>query len=167
MTQDKSLTDVSNDAKPSLFHRLFVHETSHAGVQFLRYGVVAAIAFVADFGGLYIFTNKLHMFYLLSTTLSFTLSAALNYVLSVGWAFGSRVSRQRHIEIILFFIICAIALGLNDIFMWIFTSVIGLFYLWSKLITVTLVFFWSFGARRFLFNSKFFQRIFKSSVAAN
>jgi len=167
MAEDKLLTSESNATKASLFHRLFIHETDHAGVQFLRYGVVAGIAFVADYGGLYIFTNKLHFFYLLSTTLSFTISAAINYVLSVGWAFGSRVSRQRHVEIILFFIICAVALGLNDLFMWVFTSLIGIYYLWSKLLTVAIVFFWSFGARRFLFNSKLFQRFFKTSVVTN
>ncbi|HSW81743.1 MAG TPA: GtrA family protein [Candidatus Saccharimonas sp.] len=150
-----------------LFHRLFIRETNHTGVQFLRYGVVAGILFITDFSGLYFFTTELHMFYLLSATLSFTLSTILNYILSVRWVFRGRVNRQRHIELILFIIICAVALGLNDLFMWIFTSKVGLFYLWSKLLTVALVSVWSFGARILLFHPKRFQRFFKSDITAS
>lgn len=145
----------------AIFRKLFVEETDHGGIQFVRYGVVAGIAFIFDFGLLYIFTSELHMFYVLSATLAFAISVAVNYVLSVSWAFGKRVDRKRRAEIILFVAICAVALGLNDLFIWLLTSVVGMYYLYSKLITVAIVFFWSFGARRYVFRSEFFKQLLK------
>jgi putative flippase GtrA len=144
--------------QPSALHRFYsrwlTQPTDDKNVQFLRYGLVAGIAFVFDFGGLYIFTSVFHWHYLLSTTLSFAISVAVNYALSTLWVFTSRIERQRSHELFLFIAICAVALGLNDLFMWLFTSVMSIFYLYSKLLTVTIVFFWSFGARRFIFNRR-------------
>jgi len=135
------------------FFTLFVHPTSHGGIQFLRYGGVAAIAFVFDFGGLWLFTDKLHMFYVLSATTSFAISVVVNYVLSTLWVFAQRDKRERKVEMLLFVGICLVALGLNDLFIWLFTSIFGIYYLYSKLITVAIVFFWSFAARRFFFHA--------------
>lgn len=140
--------------------------TSNSKVQFLRYGLVAAIAFVFDFGGLYVFTSVFNWHYLLSATLSFTISVAVNYALSTQWVFTSRIERQKSHELALFIAICGIALGLNDVFMWLFTSVMGMYYLYSKLLTVTIVFFWSFGARRFIFNRKLSTIIRRSKSKA-
>jgi putative flippase GtrA len=143
----------------AVFKTLFWHPTEHGGVQFLRYGVVAVIAFTVDFGLLYVFTSKLHVFYLLSTTLSFFISVIVNYILSTWWVFASRVDRRRSTEIVMFVAICTVALGLNDLFMWFFTSALSMFYLYSKLITVAIVFFWSFAARRIMFQSNWLQRV--------
>jgi putative flippase GtrA len=132
--------------------------TSHGFVQFFRYGIVAAIAFGIDFGLLYIFTGTFRWFYLLSATSSFTISAAVNYLLSTAWVFAQRTKRERSTELVLFIGICLIALLLNDIFMWTFTSVLGIFYLTSKLITVAIVLFWSFGARRLVFHADCLKR---------
>lgn len=142
------------------YSKWFTQPTGDKKVQFLRYGLVAGIAFIFDFGLLYIFTSMLDWHYLLSTTLAFAISVAVNYVLSTMWVFTSRIERQRSHEVALFIAICAVALGLNDLFMWVFTSVFSIFYLYSKLLTVTIVFFWSFGARRFIFNRRL-RSVFK------
>ena len=133
---------------------LFIAPTDRASHQFIRYGFVAAVAFVFDFGLLFVFTHFAGLFYLLSATLSFTISAVVNYYLSTIWVFSNRVQRQRSHELAIFMAICLVALALNDIFMWVFTSVLGIFYLVSKILTVCIVFFWSFGARRFFFTQK-------------
>ena len=136
------------------YSKWFTQETDDKKVQFIRYGLVAGIAFVFDFGLLYVFASMLHWHYLLSATLSFAISVAVNYALSTLWVFTNRIERKRTHELALFLAICAVALGLNDLFMWIFTDVADIYYLYSKLLTVTIVFFWSFGARRFIFNRR-------------
>ena len=133
--------------------KLLLQPTSHGFVQFFRYGIVAIVAFTVDFGLLYVFTSLFSWFYLLSATSSFAISIAVNYLLSTVWVFAERARRERGVELALFTGICIVALMLNDIFMWIFTSMFGIFYLTSKLITVTIVLFWSFGARRLLFHA--------------
>lgn len=136
------------------YSKWFTQETDDKKVQFIRYGLVAGIAFVFDFGLLYVFASLLHWHYLLSATLAFAISVAVNYALSTLWVFTNRIERQRTHELALFLAICAVALGLNDLFMWVFTSIFDIFYLYSKLLTVSIVFFWSFGARRFVFNRR-------------
>lgn len=143
----------------ALFRALFIEPANHGMVQFVRYGFVAVAAFAFDFGLLFVFTDFLHIFYVLSATMSFAISVVVNYFLSVAWAFGDRVERQRTTEIVLFIAICLVALALNDVFIWLFTSVFGLYYLFSKLITVAIVFFWSFGARRLVFHSALFKNM--------
>ena len=43
-----------------------------------------------------------------------------------------------------------VGLGLTELFMWLFTDIIGLHYMLSKAITLWIVFSWNFSARRFL-----------------
>lgn len=138
--------------------KLLVQPTSHGFVQFFRYGLVAIVAFTVDFGLLYVFTSLFSWFYLLSATSSFAISVVVNYLLSTVWVFAERAKRERAVELVLFVGVCIIALLLNDVFMWIFTSMLGIFYLTSKLITVTIVLFWSFGARRLLFHADCLRR---------
>lgn len=136
-----------------LIYALFKHPTSHGTIQLFRYGLVAIVAFAFDFGLLFIFSDIFGWFYLVSTTLAFAISVVVNYALSTLWVFAQRNKRQRTIEITIFIGICIVALLLNDLFMWIFTSGLGLHYLISKLITVMIVFIWSFGARRVMFHT--------------
>ena len=138
--------------------KLLLQPTSQGFVQFFRYGIVAMLAFAVDFGLLYVFTSIFSFFYLLSATSSFAISVVVNYLLSTVWVFAERAKRERGVELVLFVGICVIALLLNDMFMWIFTSLLGIFYLTSKLMTVTIVLFWSFGARRLLFHADCFRR---------
>lgn len=123
-------------------------------VQFVRYGLVAGIAFIIDFGLLFVFTRYLHIYYLASATLSFSISLVANYLLSVGWVFRRAENASRGLEIPLFALIGFIGLGLNDLIIWAFTVHAHTFYLVSKLIATVIVFFWSFLARKyFLFKS--------------
>ncbi len=133
----------------TFLHRLLVRDSSHIGVQFIRYGLVAASSFAVDFGLLIVLTEKAHVFYLFSAALSFLISLGFNYVLSVVWAFSNQSAHSRHKEIVLFLIVGMVALGLNVAGLWLLTSGLGMYYVVSKLITTLVVFFWSFGARRY------------------
>jgi putative flippase GtrA len=120
----------------------------------IRYGVVAAIAFIIDFGLLFVFTNYLHIFYLLSATLSFSISLIVNYYLSTSWVFSDTTRRAKHIQITLFILIGVSGLALNTAVIGFCTSALGIYYLYSKLIATAIVFFWSFFSRRYLMTGK-------------
>jgi putative flippase GtrA len=134
--------------------KLLKHPTSHPIVQLFRYGMVVAIAFPIDFGLLYIFTEYSGMHYVLSATLAFVISMIVNFILSILWVFTNRTKRALWLEATMFGIIGFIGLGLTDLIIWLSTSVFGVYYMASKLIAVTIVFFWSFGARRYIFQKQ-------------
>lgn len=133
-----------------MFKKLVAENSNHIGIQFVRYGVVALVAFAIDFGLLYVFTRYAHIFYLVSATLSFSISLVVNYLLSIAWVFSRRADMSRSREMSGFALIGVIGLGLNLIVIGFLTSVTGIYYLDSKLIATVVVFFWSFVARRYL-----------------
>jgi len=137
-----------------MFKQLLVHPTTKWFIQIVRYGFVVAVAFPIDFGLLYVFTDKLHIYYVLSATLSFTISMIANFLLSILWVFTLRTKRALWKELVVFSIIGFVGLSLTDVIIWLLTSVGGVYYLVSKLIAVCIVFFWSFGARRYMFVAK-------------
>jgi len=133
-----------------MFKKLFLEKSNHTIVQLVRYGFVAFVAFVIDFGLLYVFTTYFHMYYLLSATLSFLLSLYVNYIMSVGWVFR-QAGHKKAVQIVSFLGIGLVGLVLNLIIIWLLTSQFGLYYLLSKLVAIVIVFFWSFFGRKYLF----------------
>lgn len=130
-------------------------KTSNVFVQLFRYFFVGGVAFVADFGMLYVLTEYAGWHYLLSAAISFTVGLAVNYGLSIVWVFDSNVVKNRYLEFVFFALIGCVGLLLNAFFLYFFTEVCGFYYLYSKLVATVLVFFWNFGARRFiLFRSR-------------
>ena len=55
--------------------------------QLFRFGIVGVIAFVIDYGLLYILTEKCGIYYLVSSLISFGVSVIFNYIASVIWVF--------------------------------------------------------------------------------
>jgi len=117
-------------------------------VQLFRYTFVGGAAFVFDFSFLYILTEFMGLHYLLSASLSFLLGLTVNYVLSILWVFSSHALRSRWAEFAVFAVVGIVGLGLNALFMWLFTEVAGLHYLLSKIVSTILVFLWNFFARK-------------------
>jgi putative flippase GtrA len=133
---------------------LFVNKTESTIIQLFRYTFVGGLAFIVDFGTLYLLTEFLHLHYLISAAAAFILGLLTNYFLSIKWVFSSRTIDSRSVEFMLFAIIGLIGLGLNELFLWIFTDLLSIYYLLSKIITAVFVYLWNFFARKYaLFNS--------------
>lgn len=128
---------------------LLVERTDSTTVQFIRYGLVAAIAFVFDFGTYALLVRGFDMHSVLAATLGFSFGLIVNYLLSILWVFKER-ARSKQVEMIAFFVIGIIGLILTDIIIWILAIEMHQDELLAKLIATAIVFFWNFGARKFL-----------------
>ncbi len=138
-----------------LLQKLFVTPTTNIWLQLLRYGFVGGVAFVADYGSLYILTDLLHMHYLLSAAVAFLIGLTVNYLLSISWVFRKERAAKPWLEFLVFALIGIIGLGLNEGIMYLCTDLLTLHYMVSKLISTAIVFFWNFFARKMiLFNKK-------------
>lgn len=132
---------------------VFKGKTNSTFLQLIRYTFVGGFAFVIDFGTLFILTNYLNIYYLLSAAIAFLIGLTINYSLSIRWVFVKRNIRNRKAEFLLFMFIGIIGLALNELFIWIFTDVALMHYLISKIFTTIIVYLWNFFARKFmLFN---------------
>ena len=56
-------------------------------LQIFSFGIVGALAFLIDYCLLYVFTEFLHVHYLISSVIGFSVSVIFNYLLSVKWVF--------------------------------------------------------------------------------
>ena len=128
-------------------------KTNDTIVQLFRYTLVGGLAFVFDFGSLFILTEYLNIHYLVSAAIAFLLGLTINYILSIIWVFEKRTLANKRIEFLLFSLIGIVGLGLNEFIMWFFTEILYWHYLLSKIVSAVFVFLWNFFVRKFvLFN---------------
>jgi len=118
--------------------------------QLLRYGVVGGIAFVVDYGSLWLLTEYAGLHHLVSAAIAFVLGLTCNYLISTAWVFGESKVKNRWLEFAAFAFIGVIGLGLNELIIYLCTDVCGIHYMASKIVSTVLVFFWNFFARRFM-----------------
>lgn len=123
--------------------------------QLFRYTIVGGIAFVADYGSLYVLTEYVHLHHLYSAAIAFVVGLTINYLLSTSWVFSVHKTGNRYVEFMVFALIGICGLGFNELIIYVGTDVCQLHYMASKIISTILVFFWNFFARKFaLFDKK-------------
>jgi putative flippase GtrA len=118
--------------------------------QLLRSLCVSQLAFAADIGSLALLTEIGGLHYLLSAGISFLLGTTVSWLLSILWVFEVRRFSSTAAEYAVFVLVGAVGLGLNEALLWLFTEQFGIYYLLSKVIAASLVFFWNFSARKYL-----------------
>lgn len=132
---------------------VFKDKTNNTYLQLFRYTFVGGFAFIVDFGTLFVLTEFFGIHYLVSAGIAFIFGLTVNYFLSVKWVFNNRVMENRWMEFLLFALIGLVGLGLTELFLWILTNIFLIYYLFSKIITAIIVYFWNFFARKvILFN---------------
>lgn len=122
-------------------------------VQLARYLIVGGLSFVVDFSLLYYLTEVFLINYLISAAISFTTGVVVNYLMSIFWVFKKRNVANRVNEFLIFTTIGAVGLLFNELFLWLFTNLLTIHYLLSKIFAASLIFLWNFFARKYiLFN---------------
>ena len=132
---------------PGIFSR---RKDEDLHIQFFRYTIVGGIAYIVDFGSLYLLTEFGGLHYLLSAMIAFILGLITNYSLSIIWVFARRRVTKVQLEFTIFTLIGVVGLVLTELFMWLFTGIFGIFYLISKILTGAIVYLWNFSARKFI-----------------
>ena len=109
--------------------------------------VTSMICFSLDYVLLYVLTEFLGLYYLLSAAISFTVANTLNFYLCARWVFPTGLSGGK--QYIAFLVVGAVGLALNTGLMALFTDVFSIYYMISKVIAASLVFFWNYFMRRY------------------
>ena len=115
--------------------------------QLFRFGVVGFTAFLIDAGVLYVLTEYLHVYYLVSSVISFIVSLAYNYILSIFWVFDVK-KRQTYKEVLLFAILSVIGLGVNQLVMYLGVDLLNIHYMLCKIIATIIVMVYNFITRK-------------------
>jgi putative flippase GtrA len=129
---------------------LFAGRTESTLLQLFRYTLVGGLAFLVDYSSLFLLKEFGGLHYLWAAALAFILGVVTNYCLSVTWVFGKRAVQNRQIEFLIFALLGVLGLGMNELAMFLLTSVAGLHYLVSKLVSTAITYAWNFISRKTL-----------------
>ena len=119
----------------------------------LKYLLVGGLCTLLDFGLLYVITNFCGINYILSSMMSFMLGTVLNYYLCTIWIFKIRVIKKRQHELLYYFIITGVGLGVNTLLIWGFTYFFAFYFMLSKLLATFVTYWWNFGARKYFLHT--------------
>ncbi len=116
--------------------------------QFMKFGVVGVIAFVIDYGLLALLTEAFGVNYLVSATISFTVSVIFNYLASMRYVFTHKEDMSRRREFAIFVVLSVIGLLINNACMWAGVELLGIHYLIVKIGATAIVMIWNFVTRK-------------------
>ena len=108
---------------------------------------VGAVTFMADYVILFVLTEYLGMYFLCSSACSFLIALILNYFLCVRFVFKP-VNKQSWQHGIIFILFSLSGLLLNQLLMWFFVSIAGMYYMAAKIFSACLVTIWNFLTKR-------------------
>lgn len=127
---------------------LVLKPTNNPYVQMLRYAFVGGATFVVDAGCLWILVVAGQNKYF-ATTIGFAVGLIVNYALSKSLVFKKEKQRVNNIiEFIIYGLIGIVGLLLTQLIIYIFTDILNMHVIISKIISALLVLIWNFSARK-------------------
>lgn len=116
--------------------------------QLLKFGLVGGIAFLIDYGLLFICTEWFGIYYFISSIISLSVSVIFNYIASVLWVFDVDQEKSKTKNFIIFITLSIVGLGINQIIMYYGVEVLNLYYMLIKLIATFIVMVFNFITRK-------------------
>ena len=121
--------------------------------QIVKFGIVGVIAAITDVGVLVLLTEVFSMGVLVSSAVSFCVSVVVNYLLSMKFVFESRGGNPAG-EFLVFVVLSAGGLGINQLIMWLGTDVFDIYYLAVKISAMVIVPVYNFITRKIFLEKK-------------
>lgn len=138
-----------------MIKKIIAGKTNNTYIQLLRYLFAGSVAFGIDMGILWFLTDIAHIYFMISSTISFLVGLIVSYLMSIFWVFDEKRIEKKTVELTIFAAIGGVGLVLTSSFMWLFTSVLFVYYIYSKILTTGIVFIWNFIAKKkILFTKK-------------
>ena len=140
------------------FRKLPFFSNEHVVGQFMRCGIIGGIASLVDISIYSLGANILGINHILANTLSFLFGLIINYYLTREWVFNQKTDHTGK-DFLVFSVIGVIGLVISNVLLLLMVNT-GLLYAVlmtnsdalvrsaAKIITVVVVFFWNFTARK-------------------
>ena len=116
-------------------------------LEIIRFCFVGGVSFLMDYSILFALTEFAGVYYLYSSAISFSITVVFNYWLCVVYVFKG-AKKQSTRRAIIFFSTGIVGLGLNQLCMWFFVDVAGIYYMIAKIFATAIVTIWNYITKR-------------------
>ena len=117
-------------------------------LQIIKFGGVGALCFVIDYGILFVLTEFVGLYYLLSSAISFSISVIVNYILSILFVFDTNTENNGIRNFVLFVIFSIIGLLLTTGIMKLGVDILSWNYMFVKILATGIVMVYNFITRK-------------------
>lgn len=119
--------------------------------QLLRFGLVGFASFLIDYFIMIFLTEAFGIVYIVSCGISFTISAIVNYLLSMRFVFVSTTKMRKRTEFLIFFIMSILGLVLTECLIALFVERFFIHYKIAKIAVTFIVMAYNFISRKLIF----------------
>ena len=116
-------------------------------LEIIRFCFVGGVSFLMDYAILFALTEFAGVYYLYSSAISFSITVVFNYWLCVIYVFKG-ATKQSARQAVIFFSTGIVGLGLNQLCMWFFVDVVGVYYMIAKIFATAIVTIWNYITKR-------------------
>lgn len=117
----------------------------------LRFAIVGGSGTVVSLATIYFFTDVTHIHYLISNILAFIFSVSWNFIFNSLWTFGKEKSGL--IGYGKYVMTSMVTMGIGEALLYLFTSVFGIWYLISSVVTIPITFIFNYTlSKRLVWN---------------
>ena len=113
----------------------------------VRFLIVGGGTFFLEISLLYVLTDILGIYYLISSAVAFTITVFVNYVFCLCWVFQGKTNTNVKSRI-LFIGSSIVGLGINQVCMWAFVEWLGIYYLAAKVLSTGIVTVWNYCMKK-------------------
>ena len=120
----------------------------------IKFGFVGFLCFFIDWGIMVFLTEVFGINPLISSTISFTVSVTVNYILSVTFVFETDKHANKGSQFVIFVLLSIVGLGVNELCMWLGTDLLGIHYMITKVGATAVVMVYNFITRKIFIEKK-------------
>ena len=106
--------------------------------EFIKFSFVGASGVLVNLAVLYLFTEFLKVYYIISALFAFFIALTGNFILNKIWTFRERFSHETFHKYEKYFVVNVFALLINLVFLFLLTEFVGLHYIISQLIAISI-----------------------------
>jgi len=129
---------------------VFRKKTQKLTIQVFRYLIVSGVSLLVDTAVLTGLTELAGLHYLVSAVAGYLTGLVVNYILSRVWVFHSSKLQSKTAEFAIFAVIGLVGMGINELILWGWVSLLGLHYVYGRLVSAVIGYTWKYAARKWL-----------------
>lgn len=116
-------------------------------MEVFRFVFTGGFCFVVEFLALTALVELFNLPVLVATAIAFLISVAVNYVMCIKWVFPGAKDGNAGVKAT-FLLTSGIGFALNELFMWLMHTLLGIHYMIAKVISTLLVMIWNYFTKK-------------------